>query len=147
MEQENKITIIHQDLLGEIKETKEVFSFSCVDKKMIDFLLKKNTKRTINIIDKTFLKDRRIKKTHVNNHVNKTGENPIRGNQRISKAPFFDITNLYLNSSDGITTTSLGKKYFKMKNKTEYPSTYMSNISILCKALGFNKIKGFLINN
>ena len=37
--------------------------------------------------------------------------------------------------------------YIKMKNKVEHPSTYMSNVAILCKALGFKKIKGVLINN
>ena len=79
--------------------------------------------------------------------MNKTGENPIRGNQALSKQPFFDITSLYLKSTQGITTTSLGKQYIKMKNKVEHPSTYMSNIAILCKANSYKKIKGVLINN
>jgi len=143
----NMITLIHGDLFREIKETKKTHVFTSVDKNMIHFLLKKNKKNTIMIIDKTFCKNKKNKEYVVNNHVNKTGKNPIRGKQAISKNPFFDITSLYLKSSQGVTTTSLGKKYFKMKDKEEYPSTYMSNIAILCKALGFKKIKGILINN
>jgi len=143
----NMITLIHRDLFRDRKETKKTHVFTSVDKNMIHFLLKKNKKNTIMIIDKTFCKNKKNKEYVVNNHVNKTGKNPIRGKQAISKNPFFDITSLYLKSSQGVTTTSLGKKYFKMKDKEEYPSTYMSNIAILCKALGFKKIKGILINN
>ncbi len=147
MEQENNIKIIHQDLFVKKEEETMVFVFSCVDKKMIEFLLNKDRNKTISIIDKTFYKNKKIAKTYVNNHVNKTGENPMRANQAISISPFFDITSLYLQSKAGITTTSLGNKYFEMKNKTQHPSTYMSNVAILCRALGFKKIKGILINN
>ena len=147
MEKENNIKIIHQDLFVKKEEETMVFVFSCVDKKMIEFLLTKDRNKTVNIIDKTFYKNKKTEKTNVNNHVNKTGENPMRANQAISSSPFFDITSLYLQSKGGITTTSLGNKYFEMKNKTKYPSTYMSNVAILCRALGFKKIKGILINN
>ncbi len=92
-------------------------------------------------------KNSKKKKFFVKNHVNKTGENPIRGNQALSKEPFFDITSVYEKTKEGIITPSLGKKYSKMKNKEKHPSTYLSNIVILCKALGFNKITGILINN
>ena len=143
----NTITLIHRDLLDKKKEIIKTLAFTSVDKDLVGFLLKANNKNTIKIIDKTFCKNKKYKEFVVNNHVNKTGENPIRGNQALSKQPFFDITSLYLKSTKGITTTSLGKQYIKMKNKVEHPSTYMSNIAILCKALGFKKIKGVLINN
>ena len=143
----NTISLIHRDLLDKKKETLKTRAFTSVDKDLVRFLLKENNKNTIKIIDKTFCKNKKYKEFVVNNHVNKTGENPIRGNQALSKQPFFDITSLYLKSTKGIITTSLGKQYIKMKNKVEHPSTYMSNVAILCKALGFKKIKGVLINN
>lgn len=143
----NTITLIHRDLLDKKKETIKTRTFTLVDKYLVRFLLKANNKNTIKIIDKTFCKNKKYKEFVVNNHVNKTGENPRRGNQALSKQPFFDITSLYLKSTQGITTTSLGKQYFKMKNKAEYLSTHMSNVAISCKALGFKKTKGVLINN
>ena len=148
MEKEkNKITLIHKDLFGEVEKTKTTFVYSCVDGKMIEFLLKNKNKETVLVIDKTHNKNSKKKKLFVKNHVNKTGENPIRGKQALSKEPFFDITSVYEKTKEGIITTSLGKKYSKMKNKEKHPSTYLSNIVILCKALGFNKITGVLINN
>ena len=148
MEKEkNKITLIHKDLFGAEEKTKTTFVYSCVDDKMIDFLLKNKNKERVLVIDKTHNKNPKKKKLFVKNHVNKTGENPIRGKQALSKEPFFDITSVYEKTKEGIITTSLGKKYSKMKNKEKHPSTYLSNIVILCKALGFNKITGVLINN
>ena len=148
MEKENnKITLIHKDLFGAQKKTKTTFVYSCVDDKMINFLLKNKKKEAVLVVDKTHNKNPKKKRFFVNNHVNKTGENPIRGKQALSKEPFFDITSVYEKKKEGIITTSLGKKYSKMKKKEKYPSTYLSNIVILCKALGFNKITGLLINN
>jgi hypothetical protein len=143
----NKTTLIHRDVSKNKKEGEEFFVYSCVNETMIRFLLKVKNKKQITIIDKTFCNTNKKKEWHVNSHVNKTGENPIRGKQNISAEPFFDITSLYSPLNKGITTTSWGKKYKSMKKTTQHPSTYMSNIAILCKAVGFKKITGILINN
>ena len=148
MEKENKQTIlIHSDVFLKEEETKKVFVYSCINEKMIQFLLKVKNKNKIIIKDKTFFNAPNKQEFFVNNHVNKTGENPIRGRQSLSREPFFDITGLYFYQKKGVITTSCGKKYLKMKKKQKYPSTYMSNIAILCRAVGFKKIIGILINN
>ena len=99
------------------------------------------------IIDKTFcVKTVAFKRLYVNNHINKSGENPLRGNQKIATSPFFDITSLYLQKNKGVVTTGLGKKYLDERKKHKYPSTHLASIAILCKALGFSKIEGQLIN-
>tara|TARA_B110000116_G_C16644028_1_gene494196 strand:- start:425 stop:880 length:456 start_codon:yes stop_codon:yes gene_type:complete len=143
----NKTTLIHRDLFKKEEESKEVFVYSCVNENIINFLLKVKDKKQITIIDKTFCDKNKNKEWHVNNHVNKTGENPLRGRQSLSVEPFFDITRLYSFLPKGVTTTSWGHNYKTMKNKNQHPSTYMSNLAILCKAVGFKEITGILINN
>ena len=112
---------------------------------------KKTTNKLINIKSKKIIIyditccNSKKKTIRVNDHINKTGKNPIIGNQKKLKIDFIDITKIYEKSKDGVTTTSLGKKRFK-KTKTNYPSTEMCNIAILCKALNFNKIEAKLIN-
>ena len=110
----------------------------------INKLKKENKNQTITIYDITTTNEN-IKTYKVVDHINKTGENPLRGKQHKNKKQFIDITKLYQHKK-GITTTSLGKKYNKEKNKHKHPSTDISNIAIHLKALGFYKIKGILIN-
>ena len=148
MEKENNIiTLIHKDVLGKYKVEKEPFVYSCIDEKMITFLLNTSRQEHVFIVDKTHNKQSDQRVFFVQNHVNKTGENPIRGRQSLSIKPFFDITEAYCKHEGAVTTTSCGKKYLTMKDKEKYPSTYLSNITILCKAIGFNKITGVLVNN
>lgn len=79
------------------------------------------------------------------NHINKTGHNPLIGEQNKTKEPFIDISNLY-SSTDGVITCCLGKHFDDYKNKYKYPSQYLCYISIIAKALGKDDIRGFLIN-
>ena len=81
----------------------------------------------------------------VSNHINKTGHNPLIGEQKQTKEPFIDISNLY-SSTDGVTTCCLGKHFDNYKNQYKYPSQYLCYISIISKALGKDNIRGFLIN-
>ena len=147
MEKDNKYYFIHKDL-SSIFSTKEPrFFYNKIEKTLIDEVLSLKKTKKIIIIDKTFyINNKKTKKLYVNNHVNKTGENPLRGRQKIAEYPFFDITGIYKKKEDGITTVGLGKKYLDEKNKHEYPSTYLLNIAILCKAAGFKKVEGLLIN-
>ena len=147
MEKDNNHYFIHKDLSPLFSKKEHCFFYSKIEKTLIDEVLSLKKTKKIIIIDKTFyIKNKKIKKFYVNNHVNKTGENPLRGRQKIAEQPFFDITGLYKKREKGITTVGLGKKYLKEKNKHEYPSTYLLNIAILCKAAGFKKVEGLLIN-
>ena len=79
----------------------------------------------------------------VNDHVNRTGSNPLIGKQNYFKIDFIDIKELYQQHTQGITTFSCGT----MLNKNlPYPSHFLCHIGILCKALRINKIHGTLIN-
>ena len=111
----------------------------------INTLINKKRKEVI-IYDITYI-DSKKETIKVKDHINKTGENPLRGKQQKLQIDFIDITNIYSDKKEGVVTTSLGstkgKKEFK---KTKNPSTEMSNIAVLCKALEFKKIEGILIN-
>ena len=80
---------------------------------------------------------------HVNDHINKSGLNPLIGKQRELKIDFVDMSYVYVKSKNGIITESLGHKFFI---NAKYPSHYMAPLIILAKAIGFKTIKGFLIN-
>ena len=82
---------------------------------------------------------------NVNDHVNKSGENPLISKNK--KIKFIDMTGVYEKKQEGITTTSLGKKYKKENKKHSFPSTDMAKISIFLRFLNPQiKIKGFLVN-
>jgi len=81
----------------------------------------------------------------VNDHINKTGNNPLIGIQSQFSEAFIDISNIY-SAEDGVTTVCLGAHYDKHKKQNEYPSTYLCYISILAKAIGVKKISAALIN-
>ena len=147
MEKDNNYYFIHKDLRPIFLTKEPSFFYNKIEKNLIDVVLSLKKTKKIIIIDKTFyIKSKKTKKLYVNNHVNKTGENPLRGRQKIAEHPFFDITGIYKKKEEGITTVGLGKKYLNEKNKYEYPSTYLLNIAILCKAVGFKKVEGLLIN-
>ena len=100
----------------------------------------------INIYDQTYsLKHKQGELIGVGDHINKTGNNPLIGNQHKLNQQFIDISKLY-GGSEGVTTTCLGKDFEDHKKNHEYPSTHICQVSIVVKALGKSKVKGFLIN-
>lgn len=144
---QDKYFFINRDLEKQYADKQNMFFFQSINKYLIEKIISLDRSIKIIIIDKTLcLKTPALKNFYVNNHVNKSGENPLRGKQEIARSPFFDITSLYLQNKKGIVTTGLGKKYLGERNKHKYPSTHLVSIAILCKALGFNKIEGQLIN-
>ena len=109
--------------------------------------INKNIFEEINIYDKTYSQSHKEDEIiNVGDHINQTGSNPLIGNQHKLKKQFIDISKLYA-SSNGITTTCLGNHYEKHKTLFKYPSTHLSHIAITAKALGKNKINGFLVNS
>ena len=93
--------------------------------------IKKLTNNPIHIYDTTenhnYKANNIIK---VSDHINKTGHNPLIGNQKKLPEPFIDISNLY-SSTNGIITHCLGKHFNQYKQKHEYPSKYLCYISML----------------
>ena len=108
--------------------------------------IKKHNLNEIKIYDQTFNKNRKNGEIiTVRDHINKTGDNPLIGNQDKLTSQFIDISELY-ESHDGVVTTCLGKSYDQQKNHHHYPSTHMCHMSIIAKAMGIRKIQGFLVN-
>ena len=136
-----------------IKKNKQTISFSSKTKNNI--YIKKPTeinkhielikKTEINIYDKTKKQEKKThKKIRVNNHINRTGKNPLRSNEK-NKIKFYDITNIYKKTTKGITTTCLGERYSKEKEKFKNPSTTMCHVVFILRSKGCKKIKGWLI--
>ena len=99
---------------------------------------------TITIYDRTeTLMIKEGESIQVNDHINKSGINPLIGRQNELNIDFIDMSKAYKQSQQGITTQSLGKNFFI---KATYPSHYIAPITILAKAIGFKTIKGVLIN-
>ena len=102
-------------------------------------------KTEINIYDKTKKqKQQTQEKIRVNNHINRTGKNPLRSNKN-KKIKFYDITNIYKKTEKGITTTCLGERYNKEKENFKNPSTTMCHVVFILRSKGYKKIKGWLI--
>lgn len=83
-------------------------------------------------------------KVNVNDHINKSGNNPLIGLQKELDIEFIDLTNLYQRNSSGIITTCYGN--YSFDSGDDFPSKFLCCVSILAKALGFYEIHGKLIN-
>ena len=113
---------------------------------IVNFLSNRDKQQQIIVYDITHAK--KLETTpilNIKDHINQTGENWLRGNQNKLKIGFIDITKLYENQR-GVITTCLGKNYNNNNKLHQYPSTYICNIAIVVRALGFYNISGKLIN-
>ena len=144
MEEKNKIIIITEELKN--KKIKIKYNYCYTRKSKINEIKKQlKNKKTIEIFDITH-SQRKKKNTRirVNDHINKTGENPLLSCHPIK---FIDLTGLYKKDIKGTTTTCLGKKYKKEKKQHLQPSTDLCIIAILCKKIKPDAtIQGVLIN-
>ena len=98
----------------------------------------------ITIFDITTTK-KHPKKTiiNVNDHINRTGNNPLIGHQKELGIDFTNISKLYNSEQHSIKTDCCGKTLNRLY---PYPSHYLCNISVLAKAIGIPKISAFLVN-
>ena len=80
---------------------------------------------------------------NVNDHINRTGNNPLIGRQKDLGIDFTNINKLYTIEKNSIKTDCCGKT---LNLRYPYPSHYLCNISILAKAIGIPKISAFLVN-
>ena len=102
---QDKYFFINRDLEKQYTDRQNMFFFQNINKNLIEKIISLDKSIKIIIIDKTPLfKNAGIKNFYVNNHVNKSGENPLRGKQEIALSPFFDITSLYLQNKKGIVS-------------------------------------------
>ena len=80
---------------------------------------------------------------NVNDHINRTGNNPLICRQKELGIDFININKLYKSEKNSIKTDCCGKT---LNLRYPYPSHYLCNISILAKAIGIPKISAFLVN-
>ena len=107
-------------------------------------ILNKNKPESLTIIDATIsYADKAGTILTVNDHINKTGINILRGKQQYLKIDFIDISNTYSKSQKGIITQCCGQF---LDTKRVYPSHYLCQVSILAKALKIDRIKAYLYN-
>ena len=97
---------------------------------------------TIYDITKTS-KQKHLSKIYVNDHVNRTGSNPLIGKQKYFDVDFIDIKKTYKLHPSGVVTFCCGKK---LNKELPFPSHYLCHISIICKTLKVQSITGVLIN-
>ena len=79
----------------------------------------------------------------VQDHINRTAINILRGKQKFLGIDFTDMTDLYQSKQNSIITESCGEV---LNNKYEYPNHYLCNITTLAHALKIKNIYGYLYN-
>jgi len=101
-------------------------------------------KQEIYIYDKGFNKTNKV--ISINNHVNKTGTNPLREGGP-NKIDFYDITNIYQKTKQGKTAECFGNKLPTKEQKKNYiQGRFLCNYAILANYVGFIKIYAFIID-
>ena len=119
-------------------------------------VLKKNAYSQIKKLDKNkeihiYDIEKKIKKikiktiTHVNNHVNKTGANPIRGVQK-KIINFYDITQIYKQSKEGKIADCFGSNELLLSDKKKINAFFLCNYAICAHVAGFRKIYGYVVS-
>ena len=144
---EKEIKIITKALsLKKIIKTDENTHEVSTPEELINTLINIDKKREIIIFDITYKKNKpNFFVQNICDHINQTGTNWLRKKQKQLQLDFVDITNLYISTSK-TTTVSLGSYYEKNKTKHKNPSTDICNIAIMLRGMGYNKIKGNLVN-
>ena len=75
--------------------------------------------------------------------MNHTGINPLIGKQNQLNIDFVDMTHVYNKKPNGVITHCNGKE---LKQEHNFPSHYISLITIIARALKYKIINGFLVN-
>ena len=105
-----------------------------------------NFKNEIHVYDKTTIKKtKETKKIKVNNHINKTGLNPLVncGKQNII---FYDITNIYEQQKKGHIVECFGN-HAPQKNNAQYIQAHFLCLhAIAAHCSGFKKIFAYIID-
>jgi len=125
------------------KKTEDVYLQNSTKKKLIDKLSQTPKETAVVLHDATHIKNKSQGETfYINDHINKTGENILRGKNH----KFLDLTQIYTQHKRGRTTTCLGTRYEKNKKRHTTPSSNICSLAIMIKAHGFLNITGKLIN-
>tara|TARA_B100000686_G_scaffold352821_1_gene456122 strand:- start:2261 stop:2686 length:426 start_codon:yes stop_codon:yes gene_type:complete len=139
------LNFITTQLKNKLSADHKLFFYNIIDPQNIDEAIKKiknNTK--ITIYDLTITKTKKNLATiPVNDHINKTGQNPLIKKQNVLNIDFLDIGGSYKKKQGGVITNCCGET---LQLQYLYPSHYLCNITILAKALKIQECHAYLIN-
>ena len=113
-----------------------------ITKNRLEQIEKFDNKQAIYIYDIGFNKTGKI--FPINNHINKTGTNPLRRTY-IKNPNFYDITNIYISQKEGKIAECFGDK-LPTKKAQHIQGRFLCNYAILAYCAGFKKIYGFIID-
>ena len=81
----------------------------------------------------------------INNHINKTGTNPLR-EKKDNKIVFHDITSIYNQEKNGKTVECFGKNKPDAKKGKYASARFLCNYVIIAHFYGYNKIFAYVID-
>ena len=99
-------------------------------------------KISLKIYDTTTGLNQPGKVLRVNDHINRIGDNPFIGRQKLFKIDFINVEKLYIQKSNGIITNSCGERPL---DDFVYPSSHLANIAMIGFILNY-QIEGYLIH-
>ncbi len=79
----------------------------------------------------------------VNDHINRTGNNPLIGRQHELNVEFIDISDIYEQKINGVVTVCCGDS--EAPEEFQYPSMFLSHLSILARVLNYKKIHAYVV--
>ena len=140
MDKDYNIYLINQDIKKKIVESSRlVYNINFSDYKKVEQILANHQPQTIKIYDTTTAETNRPI-IHVNDHINRIGNNPFIGKQKKFNIDFINIESLYIQNTNGVVTDSCGDK----TPVGRYPSTHLANIAIMCHVFKY-KVNAFLV--
>ena len=137
--------LITTELIKKIPKEHKAIQYFVINLQDIEKIIQvlKNKKK-IEVYDFTISsKLEKLQIIPVNDHINRTGKNPLITRQKELKIDFLDSAKLYKQKKKGITTDCCGEK---LNRNYLFPSHYLSNISLIAKALKINEFSAYLIN-
>ena len=141
MDKDYNIYLINQDIKKKIVESSRlVYNINFSDYKKVEQILANHQPQTIKIYDTTTAETNRPI-IHVNDHINRIGNNPFIGKQQQFNIDFINIESLYIQNKNGVVTDSCGDK----TPVGRYPSTHLANIAIMCHVFKY-KVNAFLVH-
>ena len=126
------------------KEKLQLVNTKTLPKNSLKFFQnQQNKNKTIHIYDIGFNELETI--IPINNHINKTGLNPLQNNQK-KQIIFFDITNIYQQQKNGKTAECFGLHDPHSTNPTYIQARFICHHTIAAYCSGFKTIFAYIIN-
>ena len=145
----NKIIYISPELQKakqNIKERLNIGQYTCLDKDPYRQIMETKKQNTIHIYDLSKqAQTKQIKKIYkVNNHINKTGINPLRA-QQTGNIHFYDITEIYIKHKEGIIADCFGNKPASKTRQGHISTNFLCNYVVCAHIFGFTSIYGYIV--